>query len=322
MPDTIRLISGTANPAFTQKIFDLFQKESVKSRIVETEIGHFPDGETRVRIKETVRGYRIYVVQPTCPPVNDNLMELLVLIDALCRASVQEVIAVIPYYGYARQDRKQTGRVPISARLVANLIEEAGADRALMMDLHAGQIQGFFNIPVDNLPSYPVLAENLGESLNQPETVIVSPDVGGTVRARMLAEYIGAGLATIEKRRSEDSGDIELFSVIGDVKGKKAVLCDDIIASGRSLIGAANLLLDQAGASEVWTVATHGVLSGTAVQDIKKSQIKAITITDTIAPRQKEGPKFCRVSVASVFADAIKRIHEHRSVSAMFDHRK
>jgi len=320
MPDTIRLISGTANPAFTQKIFDLFQKESVKSRIVEAEIGHFPDGETRVRIKETVRGYHLYVVQPTCPPVNDNLIELCAILDALKRASAKTKTAVIPYYGYARQERKGMPRVPISAKMVASFIEIAGADRVVSMDLHAAAIQGFFEIPVDNLYAYPVIAKNLKRSLNLPETVIVSPDIGGTVRARMLAEHIGAGLAIIEKRRNQDSEELDFFQVIGDVKGKKTIVYDDIAASGTTLIRAADLLED-AGASEVRAAVTHGVLSGTAVRDIDKSRIKAITITDTIAPRQEEGPKFFRVSVAGVFADAIRRIHENRSVSAIFNQR-
>ena len=320
MPDTIRLIGGTANPAFTQKIFDLFQKQSVKSNIVKAEIGHFPDGETRVQIKETVRGYHLYVVQPTCPPVNDNLMELCAILDALKRASAATITAVIPYYGYARQERKELPRVPISAKLVARFIEIAGADRVVAMDLHSAAIQGFFEIPVDNLHSYPVIAENLGESLSRPETVIVSPDVGGTVRARMLAEHIGAELAIIEKRRNQDSGELELFRIIGDVKDKRTVLYDDIIASGTSLIRAADLL-HEAGASEVWAAATHGVLSGTAVQDIKGSRIRSVAVTDTIPAQQKEGPKFFRVSVAGVFADAIRRIHENRSVSAIFTDR-
>ncbi len=187
------------------------------------------------------------------------------------------------------------------------------------MDLHAAAIQGFFEIPVDNLHAYPVIAKNLGESLTRPDTVIVSPDVGGTVRARMLAEHIGAELAIIEKRRDQSSGELEFFRVIGDVEGKIAILYDDIIASGKTLIRAADLL-HEAGASEVRAAAIHGVLTGTAVQDIENSRIRSTTITDTIPARQKEGPKFSRVSVADVFADAIRRIHENRSVSAIFDH--
>ncbi|MBU3918443.1 ribose-phosphate pyrophosphokinase [Patescibacteria group bacterium] len=320
MPDAIRLISGTANPAFTQSIFEHLQEQSVDSKIVDAEIGHFSDGETRVQIKDTVRGYRLYVVQPTCPPVNDNLMELCAILDALKRASAATITAVVPYYGYSRQERKGMPRVPINAKMVARFIEIAGAHRVVAMDFHAPAIQGFFEIPVDNLYAYPVLAENLKKSLSGQDTVIVSPDIGGTSRARMLAEYIGAELAIIEKRRSEDSGDIKLFKVIGDVDGKKAILCDDIVASGKSLIRAADLL-DQAGASEVWAAATHGVLCGNAVQDIDESRIKSIVITDTIAPKQEEGPKFFRASVAGVFADTIRRIHENRSVSDIFNHK-
>jgi len=319
MPDTIRLISGTANPEFTQRILDSLQEQSVKSKIVETDIGHFPDGETKVRIRETVRGCHLYVIQATCPPVNDNLIELCAILDALKRASAATKTAVIPYYGYARQERKELPRVPISAKMVAMFIEAVGADRVIAMDLHAAAIQGFFEIPVDNLHAYPVIAKNLGESLTRPDTVIVSPDVGGTVRARMLAEHIGAELAIIEKRRDQSSGELESFRVIGDVEGKITILHDDIIASGTTLIRAADLL-HEAGASEVWATATHGVLTGTAVQAITNSRIRSITVTDTIPAQQEEGSKFFRVSVASVFADAIRRIHENRSVSAIFDH--
>ncbi len=319
MPNVIRLISGTANPAFTEEILKILQKQSIESKIVKADIGHFPDGETKVKIQETVRGYKTYVIQPTCPPVNDNLIELCLILDALKRASASNITAVIPYFGYSRQERKAEARVPISAKLAASYIEKAGANRVVTMDIHAGATQGFFEIPVDNLFAYPIFAKALSKlKLLTPKTVIVSPDIGGTERARELAEYTGLDLATIEKRRSKETGKVKTLKLIGNVKNKKTILCDDIVASGKSLIKAA-ILLKKAGAIEIRAVATHGVMCSSATRDIKRSQIKSLILTNTIAsrPRTKENPKIIRISAAGVFTEAIRRIHENRSISSM-----
>lgn len=321
MPDTIRLISGSANRDFAKEILETLRGQSVKSKMVQTEINHFPDGETKVQIQETVRGYNIYVIQPTSPPVNDNLMELCLILDALKRASAKNITAVIPYYGYSRQERKIEARTPISAKLAAIFIENAGADRVVLMDIHAGATQGFFEIPVDNLYAHPIFGQALIQNkLIGPETVIVSPDIGGTGRARKLAEYTQVPLAIIEKRRDPRTGKLELFNIIGEVKSKRAILYDDIAASGKSLIRAATLL-SKAGAIEVRAAATHGVLCGSAVRDIQKSRLKSLMLTNTIAPRPriKESPKIIKISAAIAFAEAIRRIHENRSVSSLFE---
>ncbi len=320
MPDTIRLISGSANPGFAEEILATLQRKSVKSKMVQTKIGHFPDGETKIQIQETVRGYSVYVIQPTSPPVNDNLMELCLILDALKRASAKNITAVIPYYGYSRQERKVEPRTPVSAKLAAIFIENAGAKRVVLMDIHAGATQGFFEIPVDNLYAHPIFAQALIQNnLINSKTVIVSPDIGGTQRARKLAEYLQVPLAIIEKRRNPSTGKLKLFNLIGDVKGKKAILYDDIAASGKSLIRAATLL-SKAGAVEVRAAVTHGVLCGSAVRDIQKSRLKSLMLTNTIAPkpRVREGSKITRISAARAFAEAIRRIHENRSVSSLF----
>jgi len=312
----LKLICGNANRPLAEEI-----SLALGIELCDAVVTRFADGEVRVRIRETVRGADIFVVQPTAPPVNDNLMELLILIDALRRASVRIVSAVIPYYGYARQDRKHTGRVPISARLVANLIETAGADRVLTLDLHAGQIQGFFNIPVDNLRSDPVFARYCkSHNLDKENTVIVSPDVGGTARARMLAEQLDLPLGVIEKRRSGDGLDIDSMRVIGDVEGKRVIITDDIVSSGKTLVRAANALVEH-GAEEVSAFCTHGVFSGEALAHMAESPLKKVVVTNTIP--QELARKSGIVDVIPVGVDlakTIRRTFEDKSVSHLFPH--
>jgi len=263
----------------------------------------------------------VFVLQPTCPPVNDNLMELLILIDALRRASARKVIAVMPYYGYGRQDRKHTGRVPISARLVANMIETAGADRVLTMDLHVGQIQGFFNIPVDNLRADFIFAEYIRSVVgSMDDVVIVAPDTGSTGRARLLAERLDAPLAVLEKRRSQDSLDIKVFNVIGDVAGRRALLVDDIVASGGTLVKAAEILLET-GVTEVSAYCTHGVFSGDVVSILEASPLKRVVVTNTITNQcALQSDKINYVSVGGHLAKTIRQVFEDRSVSLLFPH--
>lgn len=277
-------------------------------------VSRFSDGEVRVKINENVRGKDVFIVQPTCPPTNDNLMELLIMIDALKRASAKRITAVIPYYGYARQDRKDQPRVPITAKLVANLLTVAGADRVLTMDLHAGQIQGFFDIPVDNLYAINVFIGFLKE-MNIADLTIVSPDVGGIKMARSYAKKMGAGLAIVDKRRiSPDQA--EAMNILGEVKDRNLVIIDDIIATGGSLIEAVNAL-KKAGAKDIYAMITHGVLAGNALEKIETSKLKMLFVSDTIP--QKEHPKVRVISVASLLAEAIKRIHWEVSISCLFD---
>ena len=312
----LKLITGNANRALAQEI-----SSSLGINQCDTAVERFSDGEIRVRIRETVRGADVFVIQPTCPPVNDHLMELLIIIDALRRASARKVIAVIPYYGYARQDRKDTGRVPISARLVANLIETAGADRVLTMDLHAGQIQGFFNIPVDNLVPHQIFARYFHETIaGSDETIIVSPDVGGTVRARMLAEQLNLPLAVLEKRRAPEGTDIEVINVIGDVEGKRAILVDDIIASGATLIRAAQTLFDH-DATEVNAYCTHGVFSDDALNALGNSLLKKVVVTNTISHEQAAKSEIVDyISIGEHLAKTVRWIFENKSVSRLFPH--
>ncbi len=277
-------------------------------------VSRFSDGEVRVKINENVRGKDVFVIQPTCPPANDNLMELLIMIDALKRASAKRITAVIPYYGYARQDRKDQPRVPITAKLVANLLTVAGANRVLTMDLHAGQIQGFFDIPVDNLYAINVFISFLKE-MNISDLTIVSPDVGGIKMARAYAKKMGAGLAIVDKRRvSPDQA--EAMNILGEVKGRNLVIIDDIIATGGSLIEAVNAL-KKAGAKDIYAMVTHGVLAGNALEKIENSSLKMLFVSDTIP--QREHPKIKVISVASLLAEAIKRIHWEVSISCLFD---
>jgi len=313
----LTLIAGNANRPLAREISDALGID-----LCETAVDRFSDGETRVRILETVRGADVFVIQPTCPPVNDHLMELLIVIDALRRASARKVIAVVPYYGYARQDRKQMGRVPISARLVANLIETAGADRVLTMDLHAGQIQGFFNIPVDNLRSDPIFAPYYRKTMTDAaDTVIASPDVGGTARARMLAEQLDLPLAVLEKRRPPEGGaGLKVLRVIGDVKAKRVVIVDDIVSSGETLVQAARALLEQ-GATEVYAYCTHGIFSGQALETLAASPLKRVVVTNTISHERAEKSAIVDyIPVGEHLAKTIRRIFENKSVSHLFPH--
>ncbi len=291
----------------------------LKIPLAKCSIRRFSDMEVFAEIHENIRGEDVFVVQSTSYPANDHLMELLVTIDALKRASAHRITAVIPYFGYARQDRKTGPRTPISAKLVANLIEAAGADRVLTMELHANQIQGFFNIPVDNLICSPVLLPKLQKLAKNNEVVITSPDVGGVVRARHFAKKITSDLAIIDKRR-EKAGVSEVMNVIGDVNGKTCIMVDDMVDSGGTLCNAAQALLDN-GAKEVHAYACHGVLSGGAVARIDKSLIKEMVLTDSIAATEalKLSDTIEQVSVAKFLGEAMARIHDSRSVSVLFD---
>ncbi|MBI4354053.1 MAG: ribose-phosphate pyrophosphokinase [Candidatus Omnitrophica bacterium] len=280
-------------------------------------VGRFSEGEIRVKIQENIRGKDVFVVQPTCPPPNDNLMELLILIDAVRRASARRITAVIPYYGYARQDRKDQPRVPITAKLVANLITTAGADRILTMDLHAGQIQGFFDIPLDHLYAINVFADYLTRKRLKP-VVVVSPDVGGIKMARAYAKRLNAGLAIVDKRRTTPEST-EVMHILGEVAGKRCVLVDDLIATGSSLVEAAHAL-QRAGAKAVYAAVTHPVLSGPAVAQVARSPIEELLVTDTIPlGKPQRHPKIIVLSIASLLGEAIRRIHEEQSISSLFD---
>ncbi|NPV53760.1 MAG: ribose-phosphate pyrophosphokinase [Firmicutes bacterium] len=307
----IKVFAGTANPQLAQEIVD-----HLGIRLGLMKVDRFKDGETRVRIEESVRGADVFVIQPTCNPVNDNLMELLIIMDALRRASAKTITAVIPYYGYARQDRKAAPRDPITAKLVANLIVTAGANRMVTVDLHAGQIQGFFDIPVDPLLAMPILAGYYKEKGFRG--VVVSPDVGGVARARAMAERLHAGLAIVDKRRPE-ANVAEVMHIIGDVKGKPALIVDDIIDTAGTLVEVARVL-DEAGATEVYACCTHAVLSGHAEERIRDSVIKETVVTNTIPLKPDvKCDKIKVLSVAPLLSEAIKRIYGELSVSILFD---
>ncbi len=307
----LRIFTGNSNIELVQKIADQLGT-AVGKAVVRT----FSDGEINVEIRESVRGMDIFVIQSICSPVNDNLMELLILIDALKRASAERITAVLPYYGYARQDRKVLPRAPISAKLVADLITTAGASRVLTVDLHAGQIQGFFNIPVDHLFAAPVLLEYLRYLRN--EIVIVSPDAGGVERARAFAKRLDASLAIIDKRRDAPNVS-QVMNIIGDVSGLTAVLLDDIVDTGGTLVRAANALMEN-GAKGVYACCTHPVLSGEAVTILSESPIKEMIVTDSIPLREKakESPIFRVLSISGILAEAIQRIYKDESVSSLF----
>ncbi|MBO8127786.1 MAG: ribose-phosphate pyrophosphokinase [Peptococcaceae bacterium] len=308
----LKLFSGNANTALAREICDYLGVP-----LGDSSVSRFSDGEIKVRINENVRGADVFVIQPTCHPINENLMELLVMIDAIRRASARRITAVIPYYGYARQDRKTRAREPITAKLVANLLTAAGARRVITMDLHAGQIQGFFDIPVDHLVAVPILAGYLRQS-HLENVVVVSPDVGGVVRARDLAERIGAPLAVIDKRRPEPNV-AEVTNVIGPVEGKTAVVLDDIIDTAGTITKGAAALLDY-GAREVYACCSHPVLSGPAYERLQESVIKKVIVTNTIPLRQDVNrDKFRVLSVAPLLGEAIIRVHEDLSVSKLFD---
>jgi len=308
----LRIFSGNANPALAKEIAN-----HLGLTMGNAFVGHFNNGETQVIIDESVRGKDVFIVQPTCNPVNDSMMELLIMVDAAKRASARTITAVIPYYAYARQDRKTRGREPISAKLMANLLTIAGVTRVITVDLHAGQIQGFFDIPVDHLPGVPLLAEYI-RSKNLDELVVVSPDLGGVTRARQLADRLHAPIAIIEKRRPMP-GVAEVMNLIGNVSGRTAVMIDDIVDTAGSLTEGANALM-KSGAKEVYACCTHGVLSDPAVARIKASVIKELVITNTIPlPLEKECDKIKVLSMAPLLGEAILRIFSELPVSKMFE---
>ena len=310
----IKLVAGNSNRALSEAIGAYLQTPLAKA-----DVRRFADMEIFVEIKENVRGADVFVLQSTSFPANDHLMELLIIMDALKRSSARRITAVIPYFGYARQDRRASGRTPISAKLVANLITNSGADRVLTVDLHAGQIQGFFDIPTDNLFASPVMVRDIKERFRGNDVTVVSPDVGGVVRARGLAKRINAPLAIIDKRR-ERAGESEVMNVIGEVAGTTCILVDDIVDSGGTLVNAADALLAQ-GATDVYAYITHGVLSGGAVARITASRLKELVITDSIQPT--EAVRVARnirvLSIATLIGEAIGRTASEELVSSLFD---
>jgi len=313
MEGKLVLFAGNANPRLAQEIADY-----LNTPLAKTEVSQFADGEIFVQIHDNVRGADVFVVQPTCPPVNQNLMELLIMIDALRRASAQRITPVLPYFGYARQDRKVQPRVPITAKLVADLITAAGAHRLLAMDLHAGQIQGFFNIPVDHLFAAPVLLQYFKERCwSAADLVVVSPDAGGVERARAFAKRLDAALAFIDKRRTGPN-EAKVMHVIGEVEGKDAIIVDDIIDTAGTMVQSA-LALKEAGARRIFASATHPVLSGPAVERIEQSVLEEVVVTDSIPlPEAKACKKITVRSVAPLLGEAIRRIHGETSVSSLF----
>ena len=311
----IKIFSGNSNRALAENIC-----RELGTQLGNAEVGAFSDGENFVSIYETVRGSDVFVVQSTSSPVNDNLMELLIMIDALKRASAGRITAVMPYFGYARQDRKAKPRDPISAKLVANMIVAAGADRVLTMDLHASQIQGFFDIPVDNLLGNPIFTQYFHQRYegHEDETIVVSPDVGSVARARAFAQKLGMGLAIVDKRRQKANSS-EVMNIIGDVRDKKVILFDDMVDTAGSICGAAQALVELGGATEVIACASHGVLSGPAIERIEKSALKEMVFLDTVPARPEvKCDKIKYISVAHMFAEAIERIYEEVSVSKLF----
>ena len=308
----LKLLTGNANPVLAQEI-----AQHLGIPLCEAYVGRFNNGEIQVMIDESVRGSDVFIIQPTSYPVNDNLMELLIMADAVKRASARNITAVIPYYAYARQDRKTRGREPISAKLVADLLQTAGVTRVVTVDLHAGQIQGFFNVPVDHLLGVPTLAEYI-RSKQLEELVVVSPDLGGVTRARQLADHLHAQIAIIEKRRPQP-GVAEVMNFIGNIQGKTAVIIDDIVDTAGSLTEGAKALHDR-GAKAVYACCTHPVLSPPAVERIEKSMITELIVTNTIpVPPEKSSPKIRVLSVAGLLGEAITRIYGDLSVSTLFD---
>jgi len=308
----LKVFSGNANPELAQEI-----AEYLGVHIADSKVKTFSDGEISVAIDESVRGVDVYIVQPTCAPVNDFLMELLIMIDAVRRASAARINAVIPYYGYARQDRKTRARDPITAKMVANLITSAGADRVITVDLHAGQIQGFFDIPVDHLPGVPMLAEYF-RSRNIDDVVVLSPDLGGVTRARDLANRLHASIAIIDKWRPEPNV-AEVMNVIGDIAGKSVIIVDDMIDTAGTITMASRVMLER-GAKQVYACATHPVLSGPALERLSEAPLQEIVVTNTIPiPKDKRLKNMTILSVAPLIGEAILRIHEDLSVSKLFD---
>ena len=310
----MKLVTGNSNLKLANDI-----SKYVGLDLSNCDVKRFADNEIFVEMKENVRGEDVFVIQSTSYPANDNLMELLIIIDTLRRASAKRITAVIPYFGYARQDRKPGPRTPITSKLVANMIDKAGANRVLTIDLHAGQIQGFFDIPTDNLFAAPVLVDNIKSKLTSNTPIIISPDVGGVVRARIIAKRIGADLAIVDKRR-ERAGESEVMNIIGDVKGKECFMIDDIVDSAGTLCNASDALIRE-GATKVYSYVTHGVLSGKAVERVNKSSLTKLLITDTIQASEtvKKSDKIGVISISSLLGEAIKRISDEKSVSSLFD---
>lgn len=309
----MKIFSGNSNLPFAQSVANYMD-----TALSKCSVRRFADNEIFVEVQETVRGQDVFIVQPTSSPVNDNLMELLIMLDTFRRSSARRITAVVPYFGYARQDRRSAPRTPISAKLVANLITSAGASRVVTMDLHAGQIQGFFDIPVDNLMAAPVMVKDIMYHFRDKTPMIVSPDVGGVVRARAIAKRLHADLAIIDKRR-ERAGVSEVMNIIGDVAGQDCILVDDIVDSAGTLCNAA-VALTNAGAKSVHAYVTHGVLSGEAVKRVTDSPLESLVITDTIAPTQAvlDAKNIRIVSVAELVGESILRISEERSVTSLF----
>ena len=310
----MKLLTGNANQQLAQDIASYLD-----SNLTSVDVKTFKDNEIFCRINENVRGKDVFLIQSTSAPANDHLMEMLIMCDALVRASARRITAVIPYFGYARQDRKTDGRTPISAKLVANLITTAGADRVLTMDLHAGQIQGFFDIPTDNLFASPVFEDDILRNYGRDNLMVVSPDVGGVVRARLLAKRLDCDLAIVDKRRPEP-GKSEVMNIIGEVKGRTCIMVDDMTDSGGTLCNASDALLKQ-GATQVAAYVSHGVLSNGAWKRIEESSLKELVCTDSIraTPEIDKAKKIRRVSVARLFGEAIRRIANEESVSKLFD---
>ncbi len=313
MKSKIHIFTGNSNPELAQKV-----AEHAGLPLSRAEVFKFSNDNTFVKVLDNVRGMDVFIVQPTCMPVNDNLMELLIMIDALHRASAGRITAVIPYYGYARSDKKDQPRVPITAKLVANLLTVAGANRVVTFDLHAEQIQGFFDIPVDHLSMLPIFLSYF-QPLNLKDCVVVAPDTGGTQRARMLAKGLNATIAIGDKRRLGNKGKLELLNVVGEVKNKNTIIIDDIIDSGNSVIKMADALKNE-GAKKVYCACTHAVLSGNAAERIDKSNIYELVVTDSIPLGEKKNisSKIKQLSIASLLSQAILRIHNEESVSVLF----
>jgi len=310
----LRLFAGTSNPELATAICD---QVAVPPGKIYTQ--RFSDGEIFLQFQESIRGHDVFIIQSTSAPANDNLMELLISIDAAKRASAHYICAVIPYFGYARQDRKSAGRTPISAKLVADMLTKAGATRVLTMDLHAGQIQGFFDIPVDNIYAGPLFAKDIEANNDMKDTIIVSPDVGGVVRARALAKKLHADMAIVDKRRPAPNV-AEVMNIIGDIEGKHCILVDDMVDTAGTLCGAVDALLE-AGATKVSAYATHGVLSGPAAERLASSNIHELVVTDTIRQPQNviDTGKVRIISVGSLMGEAIKRIYDSRSISSLYE---
>ena len=307
---TFKLFSGSANPEFAKKVGDY-----LGMCVSDATLNKFSDGEISVQITQSVRGQDVYIIQPTCAPTNDNLMELLIMVDALKRSSAKSINAVIPYYGYARQDRKAAPRVPISAKLVADLLEKAGINRVVTIDLHAAQIQGFFNIPADNLFGS-ILFVNYIKSKNLKNPIIASPDIGGVARARQYADKLGYDLVIVDKKR-EKANESQVMNIIGDVKGKDVILVDDMVDTAGTLVKAAEVLKEK-GANSVMACCTHGVLSGPAYERVANGVLDELVISDTI-PTKKNAKKITVLTASSIIGEAIRRIHNNESVNSIFN---